>query len=64
MMHQADDETAVSPKIWYQNACERSGFLCDAAQQAAIDELDEFWQQLVAFKNKRNQFLGRSLLSP
>ena len=64
MMHQADDETAVSPKIWYQNACERSGFLCDAAQQAAIDELDEFWQELVALKNKGNQFLGRSLLSP
>jgi len=30
----------------------------------AIDELDVLWHQLVDFKSKRNQFLGRSLLSP
>jgi cell division protein ZapE len=53
-----------SPKLWYQDACERSGIVCDASQQAAIEQLEIFWQQLVAFKQKRDQFLGRSLLSP
>lgn len=33
-------------------------------QLAAIDQLETLWQQLVEFKAKRNQFLGRSLLSP
>ncbi|HLP99059.1 MAG TPA: cell division protein ZapE [Sideroxyarcus sp.] len=54
----------MSPKAWYQAACEKSGFVCDARQIAAIEELETLWQQLVEFKNKRNQFLGRSLLSP
>jgi len=58
------DAQGMSPKQWYQTACERSGFVCDARQLLAIDELDTLWQQLVAFKTKRNQFLGRSLLSP
>lgn len=57
-------ETGTSPKAWYQAACERSGFVCDDRQIAAIDQLETLWQQLVEFKNKRNQFLGRSLLSP
>ncbi len=57
-------DSGISPKAWYQSACEQSGFVCDAAQLVAIDELDALWQQLVAFKAKRNQFLGRSLLSP
>ncbi len=30
----------------------------------AIEELETLWQQLVEFKHKRDQFLGRSLLSP
>jgi len=54
----------VSPKRWYQAACERSGIVCDAPQLAAIEQLEIFWDQLVEFKQKRNQFLGRSLLSP
>jgi cell division protein ZapE len=54
----------ISPKAWYQAACERAGFVCDARQIAAIDELEALWLQLVEFKNKRNKFLGRSLLSP
>lgn len=58
------DATVMSPKAWYQTACERAGFVCDARQLVAIDELEMLWQQLVEFKNKRNQFLGRSLLSP
>ena len=33
-------------------------------QIAAIEELEVLWRQLVEFKKKRNQFLGRSLLSP
>jgi cell division protein ZapE len=56
--------TLVSPKTWYRAACERSGIVCDAPQLAAIEQLEIFWQQLVEFKQKRNQFLGRSLLSP
>jgi len=53
-----------SPKAWYQNACDKAGFVCDARQIAAIDELQMLWLQLMEFKQKRNQFLGRSLLSP
>ena len=54
----------MSPKAWYQAASASPDFVHDAAQAAAIDELDVLWHQLVAFKSKRNQFLGRSLLSP
>ncbi|MDO8812599.1 MAG: cell division protein ZapE [Gallionella sp.] len=55
---------SMSPKTWYQAASEQPDFVYDAAQAAAIDELDALWHQLVEFKAKRNQFLGRSLLSP
>jgi len=57
-------DTLVSPKTWYQSACERSGIICDVPQLAAIEQLEILWNQLVEFKRKRNQFLGRSLLSP
>ncbi|MDP2761612.1 MAG: cell division protein ZapE [Sideroxyarcus sp.] len=57
-------EFAISPKVWYQAACDSSGFVCDGRQLHAIDELEALWQHLVEFKAKRNQFLGRSLLSP
>jgi cell division protein ZapE len=63
-MHHPVNETGISPKAWYQAACEKSGFVSDARQLEAIEELEKFWRQLVEFKNKRNQFLGRSLLSP
>jgi len=63
-MQQDMPETGISPKAWYQAACEKSGFVCDARQIAAIEELETLWQQLVEFKVRRNQFLGRSLLSP
>ena len=63
-MRQPTGEAGTSPKAWYQAACERSGFVCDTRQIAAIEELEKLWQQLVEFKNRRNQFLGRSLLSP
>lgn len=53
-----------SPKQWYLDACERAGFVCDAQQLKAISELETLWQQLMAFKTRRNQFLGRSLFSP
>jgi len=55
---------SMSPKAWYQAHSELPDFVCDAAQAAAIDELDALWYQLMEFKTKRNQFLGRSLLSP
>lgn len=54
----------MSPQAWYQAASALPDFVYDAAQAAAIAELDVLWHQLVDFKSKRNQFLGRSLLSP
>ena len=63
-MQQPVSDKGISPKAWYQAACEKSGFVSDAQQLEAIEELEAFWQQLVEFKNKRDQFLGRSLLSP
>ncbi|MGA7750642.1 MAG: cell division protein ZapE [Gallionella sp.] len=54
----------MSPKAWYQATSLLPDFVYDAAQAAAIDELDVLWHQLVDFKSRRNQFLGRSLLSP
>ncbi len=42
----------------------RPGFVQDAAQASAIAALDALWHELLAFKAKRNQLLGRSLLSP
>ncbi len=63
-MQQSVHDTGISPRAWYQAACEKSGFVCDERQLAAVEELEKLWHQLVEFKNKRNQFLGRSLLSP
>ena len=63
-MQQLVNDRWISPKAWYQAACEKSGFVSDAKQLEAIEELEAFWKQLVEFKNKRDQFLGRSLLSP
>lgn len=54
----------MSPKQWYETISARPGFVHDAAQAAAIAELDSLWYQLLEFKAKRNHFLGRSLLSP
>ena len=48
----------LSPKAWYQAASALPDFVHDAAQAAAIEELDQLWHQLVEFKSKRNQFLG------
>ncbi|MFH0934095.1 MAG: cell division protein ZapE, partial [Pseudomonadota bacterium] len=62
-MHQSY-EAWTSPIAWYQAACAKSGFVSDAKQLEAIEELETFWHQLVEFKSKRDQFLGRSLLSP
>ena len=55
---------SMSPKAWYQAHSKLPDFVYDATQAAAIDELDALWHQLVEFKARRNQFLGRSLLSP
>ena len=55
---------SMSPKDWYQAASDLPDFVYDVAQAAAIDKLDELWHQLIDFKAKRNQFLGRSLRSP
>jgi cell division protein ZapE len=63
-MNDIAHDSGLSPKAWYQAACDKTGFVCDVVQIAAIEELETLWKQLVVFKNKRNQFLGRSLLSP
>ncbi|MDD5300206.1 MAG: cell division protein ZapE [Gallionella sp.] len=55
---------SMSPKAWYQAHSELPDFVYDAAQAAAINELDALWHQLMEFKAKRNRFLGRSLRSP
>lgn len=54
----------LSPVQWYRGACEQAGFIPDAAQAATVEELEILWLQLIEFKNKRDKFLGRSLLSP
>ena len=54
----------LSPKAWYQAASQLPNFRADFAQATAINELDILWHQLIDFKAKRNQFLGRSLRSP
>lgn len=54
----------MSPSDWYRDVCRQAGFVCDEAQTLAVEELETLWQQLVEFKNKRNQFMGRSLFSP
>ncbi|MGY8627612.1 cell division protein ZapE [Chromobacterium violaceum] len=59
-----DENVHLSPKGWYRQASERPGFIHDAAQAAAIEQLDRLWHELVDFKSKRNRFLGRSLRSP
>jgi len=43
-------EGGISPKAWYQDIRTSPGFVDDAAQAAAIDELDVLWHQLVEFK--------------
>lgn len=58
------DTAGTSPKAWYQAASQQPDFVPDAAQAAAIAELDVLWHQLVEFKARRNRFLGRSLFSP
>ena len=58
------EDGSMSPELWYQTVSAMPGFIYDAAQAAAINELDILWHQLVNFKSKRNHFLGRSLFSP
>lgn len=55
---------SMSPKAWYESICTQPGFIHDAAQAAAIADLDRLWHELIDFKTRRNYFLGRSLLSP
>lgn len=54
----------MSPKAWYRAASALPDFVYDAAQAAAIAELDVLWHQLMTFKSKHNQFLGRSPAVP
>lgn len=52
------------PVEWYRAALARDGFIHDDAQAAAIDRLDDLWGRLMAFKGRRNRFLGHSLRNP
>ena len=52
------------PKTWYELAKLQPAFIADPAQEMAIDHLDRLWGELMAFKQKRNRFLGRSIRSP
>jgi cell division protein ZapE len=54
----------LSPQAWYQAMQNNPDFVYDASQAAAIADLDQLWHELVTFKAKRNQFLGRSFFSP
>lgn len=64
MVHSANTEL-VRPRSWYQTMMgQRDDFVYDAAQEAAVDALDAWWSELIAFKSKRDQFLGHSLLNP
>lgn len=60
----APADGSMSPKAWYQTISKKTGFIYDASQAAAINDLDALWHNLVDFKARRNHFLGRSLLSP
>ncbi|HEX5364407.1 MAG TPA: cell division protein ZapE [Gallionella sp.] len=62
--HNLPGDNSVSPKSWYRAASAQPDFSPDPAQAAAIEELELLWHKLVDFKARRNQFLGRSLLSP
>ena len=53
---------SMSPMLWYQNISSSPEFIFDAAQESAIIELEALWHELIDFKARRNQFLGRSLL--
>lgn len=55
---------SMSPRAWYQSIHAQPDFEHDAAQAAAIDELDALWHDLIEFKSRRNRFLGHSLLNP
>ena len=46
----AHTDSNMSPKAWYQAASVLPDFVYDAAQAAAIEELDVLWHQLVDFQ--------------
>ncbi len=60
----APEYTNHSPKSWYEEAKKQPCFIVDASQEMAIGHLDRLWQELMAFKKKRNRFLGRSIRAP
>lgn len=50
------------PRDWYARASAESGFRPDSAQSLAVGRLQTLYEQLLTFKQKRNRFLGKSLL--
>ncbi|MFW9609150.1 MAG: cell division protein ZapE [Aquaspirillum sp.] len=59
-----DKNKVTTPKAWYEHALQKDGFIYDPAQAAAIEVLETLYKELIAFKEKRNRFLGRSFRSP
>ncbi|WP_027467771.1 cell division protein ZapE [Deefgea rivuli] len=58
----APPQAGTSPQAWYQSLASQDGFIRDESQAAAIAKLEDLWQQLVVFKQKRNRLFGKSLL--
>ncbi|MGZ8256795.1 MAG: cell division protein ZapE [Gallionella sp.] len=56
--------TPQSPTAWYAQQQSAQGLQADAAHAHALLAMEALWHELIAFKSHRNQFLGRSLLSP
>lgn len=55
-------QPGTPPRVWYEDAARQPGFLRDAAQANAIDQLQRLFDELVEFKRKRNRLFGRTLL--
>lgn len=59
-----DSACQLSPIEWYEEASLKEGFIHDSAQREAITYLQALYDDLLAFQQKRNRFLGRSLRQP
>ncbi|MBI3897364.1 MAG: cell division protein ZapE [Gammaproteobacteria bacterium] len=53
----AADETALDVRTFYRRTLERRGFVADVAQQRAVERLQQLYDQLVDFKQKRHSRL-------
>lgn len=54
----------LRPKSWYESLRQQAHFVYDPAQEAAVDQLDDWWAELMAFKAKRDRLFGHTLFNP